>query len=162
MKVLSIRQPWASLIAWNIKDVENRNWKTNYRGPFLIHACASFDDHYSKMREYNNCDCPSDMFTTSQWSALNNNQRRMILHGDLPQSAIIGLTNLIYIGYFWPGQSWAEKDSKFHWHVDNSIEFKTTIINVKGNLSLWNYDVSFDNLQQMSHVSNIKTHDFDD
>lgn len=43
MKALSIRQPWASLIAMGIKDVENRTWKTNYRGEFLIHASKTFD-----------------------------------------------------------------------------------------------------------------------
>jgi hypothetical protein len=35
---LSIRQPWASLILIPLKDVENRDWWTGVRGPFLIHA----------------------------------------------------------------------------------------------------------------------------
>ena len=43
MKVLSIKQPWAYLIANGIKDIENRNWKTKFRGDFLIHASKSFD-----------------------------------------------------------------------------------------------------------------------
>lgn len=38
MKALSIRQPWAWLIAHGYKPVENRTWKTNYRGPILLHA----------------------------------------------------------------------------------------------------------------------------
>lgn len=38
MHALSIRQPWASAIAWGWKDVENRTWPTKYRGPVLIHA----------------------------------------------------------------------------------------------------------------------------
>lgn len=38
MKTLSIRQPWAWLITYGIKNVENRSWNTNYRGPLLIHA----------------------------------------------------------------------------------------------------------------------------
>ena len=38
MKALSIRQPWAWLIVNGFKDVENRDWSTNYRGEFLIHA----------------------------------------------------------------------------------------------------------------------------
>lgn len=35
---LSIRQPWAWLIVNGFKDVENRTWPTNFRGPVLIHA----------------------------------------------------------------------------------------------------------------------------
>lgn len=38
MRVLSILQPWAWLIANGHKDIENRSWTTPYRGPFLIHA----------------------------------------------------------------------------------------------------------------------------
>jgi len=43
MKALSIRQPWASLIIAGIKPIENRTWKSNYRGPLLIHAAMKFD-----------------------------------------------------------------------------------------------------------------------
>jgi len=35
---LSIRQPWAWLILNEEKDIENRSWKTNFRGRVLIHA----------------------------------------------------------------------------------------------------------------------------
>jgi hypothetical protein len=38
MQVLTVRQPWASLIVAGIKDVENRSWHTEYRGKLGIHA----------------------------------------------------------------------------------------------------------------------------
>lgn len=38
MKALSIRQPWAWLILNGGKDIENRAWKTNFRGRVLVHA----------------------------------------------------------------------------------------------------------------------------
>ena len=38
MRALSIRQPWAWLIVNGHKDIENRSWRTKYRGPFLVHA----------------------------------------------------------------------------------------------------------------------------
>jgi hypothetical protein len=38
LKALSIRQPWAWLIANGHKHIENRTWRTSYRGPILIHA----------------------------------------------------------------------------------------------------------------------------
>jgi len=40
---LSIRQPWAWLIVNGYKDVENRVWRTNFRGRFLVHASKKFD-----------------------------------------------------------------------------------------------------------------------
>lgn len=41
MKCLSVKQPWASLIASGQKSVELRTWRTNYRGPLIICASAS-------------------------------------------------------------------------------------------------------------------------
>ncbi len=35
---LSIRQPWAWAIINAGKDIENRDWRTNFRGPVCIHA----------------------------------------------------------------------------------------------------------------------------
>ena len=40
MRAITIRQPWAELIVRGAKDVENRSWRTNHRGPLLIHAGA--------------------------------------------------------------------------------------------------------------------------
>jgi len=37
-KAISIKQPWASAIAFAGKDIENRTWRTRYRGPIAIHA----------------------------------------------------------------------------------------------------------------------------
>ena len=39
MKALSVRQPWASLIASGAKTIEIRSRRTHYRGPVLI--CSS-------------------------------------------------------------------------------------------------------------------------
>jgi hypothetical protein len=38
MKALTVKQPWAHLICTGFKDVENRTWRTNFRGRVLIHA----------------------------------------------------------------------------------------------------------------------------
>jgi hypothetical protein len=38
MKAICIHQPWAHFIVKGFKDIENRSWKTKYRGPILIHA----------------------------------------------------------------------------------------------------------------------------
>lgn len=43
MKAITIRQPWASLIALGEKKIETRSWQTKYRGPILIHAGKSVD-----------------------------------------------------------------------------------------------------------------------
>lgn len=54
MKVLSIKQPWASLIAYGFKAYEFRTWKTKYRGEFLIHASKTIDkENIDKFKHLN-------------------------------------------------------------------------------------------------------------
>ena len=41
MKVLSIKEPYATLIKEKVKKIETRSWKTSYRGELYIHASVS-------------------------------------------------------------------------------------------------------------------------
>src|SRR5574344_1728128 len=52
MKVLSIKQPWASLILAGYKIYEFRTWKTKYRGEIYIHASKSVEK--SAMKHFKN------------------------------------------------------------------------------------------------------------
>jgi len=38
MKALSLLQPWAHLVIYGGKDIENRTWRTTFRGRVAIHA----------------------------------------------------------------------------------------------------------------------------
>ena len=54
MKAISIKQPWASLIAHGIKDIENRTWKCpqKYIGQrALIHASKGKGDGWVLNKE---------------------------------------------------------------------------------------------------------------
>lgn len=39
MKAISLKQPWANLVAEGKKTIETRKWKTSYRGELII--CSS-------------------------------------------------------------------------------------------------------------------------
>lgn len=43
MKAITLKQPWATLIAEGLKEYEFRSWKINYRGEILIHAGKTVD-----------------------------------------------------------------------------------------------------------------------
>jgi hypothetical protein len=38
-----VRQPYAWLIVAGFKTIENRTWRTNYRGPLQIHASQTLE-----------------------------------------------------------------------------------------------------------------------
>ena len=54
MKVLSIKQPYAELIALGKKTIELRNWNTDFRGEFLIHASKNPDESAMKRFGFSN------------------------------------------------------------------------------------------------------------
>lgn len=129
MKALSIIQPWASLIAVGIKDIENRTWRTNYRGEFLIHASAKR--------------------LPAGWTALTSEQyaaatRLVNPYGkendvkQLPVSAIIGKARLVDCVLNHPSV-WAEK-GVWNWALADVQLFSTPILNVNGRLGFWEFD----------------------
>ena len=53
MKVLTIKQPWATLIMQGDKRFEFRSWQTKYRGELLIHAGKGIDkDAMIRLKKY--------------------------------------------------------------------------------------------------------------
>lgn len=59
MKVITLKQPWATLVAEGIKKYEFRSWKTNYRGKILIHAGCGIDKDGMKMVQELNLEYPA-------------------------------------------------------------------------------------------------------
>ena len=59
MKVITLKQPWATLVAEGIKKYEFRSWKYNYRGDILIHAGAGIDFDAMKQVEDLNLKFPA-------------------------------------------------------------------------------------------------------
>lgn len=58
MKVITLKQPWATLVAEGLKKYEFRSWKIGYRGEILIHAGKGVDSQYMKKFEHLNLTYP--------------------------------------------------------------------------------------------------------
>ncbi len=125
MKTLSIKQPWASLIAHGIKDIENRTWKTNFRGRILIHATA------------NPAAEPYMIFSDEQIDVIENNMFE-IIGSYYDNSMIIGSVEIVDCVQNDPSV-WAEQ-GVWNWKLANPILFEKPIEGVKGKLMLWNYE----------------------
>ena len=149
-KVLSVKQPWAYLICSGIKDIENRTWKCpqKYIGErVLIHAGAQWDGRHRNM---------AHLFTIKQWGALSPSMQVVMAHGNLPTSAIIGSVRFVDCVVNHPSV-WAEKSNGVmvghtfvyksnekpirNWVLSNPILFDKPILNVKGKLGFWDYDL---------------------
>jgi hypothetical protein len=135
MKVLSLLQPWATLVVISAKKIETRKWQTKHRGELLIHASGG------KAGELL---CQEEPFT-----------RYIDSFKELPFGAIIGKVTLEDIkpisqiaipestlntltleerafGDYSPG--------RFAWLLSDPVRF-TKPLPVKGSLSLWEFDL---------------------
>ena len=82
MKVLTIKQPFATLISEGLKEYEFRTWKTNYRGEILIHAGKGIDKKAMEKYKYLNLDYPSSCIiakvTITDCIKIDNNMREFL------------------------------------------------------------------------------------
>jgi hypothetical protein len=125
LNTLSVQQPYALLEVLGIKDIENRTWKTDYRGRIYIHACA-----WKSGR-------PTYQLTEEQKSIASNYPivKSLLDEKELMYSAIIGHVDLVDIVED-SSSVWALKNH-YHWILANPVMFERTVVNVKGQLNFW-------------------------
>lgn len=127
MKVLTIKQPWATLIIQGDKRFGFRSWKTKYRGDLLIYAGKGIDKEAMKrLAKY--------------------------LPEELPYEKIIGKVKLVDCIKMFPEfkelllkensdiytKSYFKKS--YGWQFSNVEVFENSI-DAKGQLGLWEYDL---------------------
>ena len=160
MKVLSIMQPWASLIVMGAKQIETRSWLTTYRGPLLIHANAS-PRHAKQV-----CNFPMYKKFFRHWT-------------DLPYGCIIGqvtLTNseptedirellrknvnVLFNNYIAdPAMELALgnfAEGRYGWIFSDAQQFQNRI-ETKGQIRIWDFEMPL-NVAHLSQQATIGNH----
>ena len=125
MKVISIREPFATLIKDGVKTIETRSWKTNYRGKIYIHSCIAKDKIRDSIKPF--------------------------IKSELKYGYILCSANLVDCIYM--DEAFIEKEKKenynnflcgryevgrYAWVLEN-IEILSNPIPAKGQLGIWNY-----------------------
>lgn len=153
MKVISLLQPWATLVIIGAKKIETRSWNTKFRGPILIHASKKKDPDGYSLWHSKHC-----------WDRFTNNKH----FAELPFGSIVGKADIIeststefyrnakeagiaicnesgstkkLIEEDWE-QEFAFGDfsgNRFGWLLKNPVEFINPF-KAKGNLGLWNHN----------------------
>lgn len=125
MKVITLKQPWATLVAEGIKKYEFRTWKTNYRGKVLIHAGAGIEKkELDKFKEL-------DLEYPSKRILAEAEIEECLELDDKLNNKIIRENNLAYGSKRRTGYAWKLKNIK-KINVDKEIN---------GQLGLWNIDL---------------------
>ena len=124
MKVLTLKQPWATLVAEGLKKYEFRSWKTKYRGKILIHAGSGIDK--KELDKYQNLGYE---FPKSKIIACVDLIDCLELDENLNKQ-IIAENNVAYGNKIRTGYAWKLENAK---KINCSKE-------IKGQLGLWNID----------------------
>ena len=133
MKVLSLTEPYATLIKEGMKKVETRSWKTSYRGELYIHASSTKIPKTSKE---------------------NAELMNLVTENNLNYGYIICKCNLVdclkmtqeYVENI-KKNNYQEyvcgeyKEGRYAWILEN-IEMLDNPIKAKGHLSIWNYEIN--------------------
>ena len=129
MKVLTIKEPWATLIIEGYKKYEFRSWKTNYRGKILIHAGLTLEkDMVERFKKYN----------------LNYKCGRIIGEAEIVDCIKVDekfnekfrkINPLVYAR--------SNHVDSYAWKLENVKKYNKSIP-CKGKLGLWNYECDID------------------
>ena len=129
MKVLSLTEPYATLIKEGKKKIETRSWKTNYRGTIYIHASKTkiskidLEDKElmnlveNKQMNFGNIICKCDLIDCK------------LMTKELIDDIKKNHQEYICGEY---------KEGRYAWLLDN-VEILKKPISVKGHLGLWEY-----------------------
>lgn len=131
LKVLTLRQPWATLVSEGIKRYEFRSWETKYRGKVLIHAGAGIDKE--DMKKYKNVNLE---FPSKKILAVVEIEDCLELDEEL-NNKIISENNIAYGNKVRTGYAWKLNNIK-------KINYDKE---VNGQLGLWNIDINEENIK---------------
>lgn len=128
-KVISLWQPWASLVVEGVKTIETRGWSTKHRGPLLIHAAKRAGD------------CPFLADFAPE-----------IASRELTRGAIIGMCEIEDVirteelsRNVWPDQNWCSdfRPGRFAWLLKNPMLFKKPLF-IKGRQNFFSVEINLE------------------
>lgn len=139
-RVISLWQPWASLLAGGVKTIETRSWQTPYRGLLFIHAAKFKNDFTLAM---------ASKFERRLATMYASSHPGRPIHLDLPRGAIVGAVILAGCNtsedLIERGLSELELDlgdyspDRFGWSCVEPVLFNAPVP-TRGQQSLWQLD----------------------
>ena len=128
MKVITIKQPFATLIAEGLKEYEFRTWRTKFRGDILIHAGKGIDKKAMERYKHLNLEYPSGKIIAKATIT------DCVYVDDELKEKLQQKNPLVYYGILQKDSDWEGYGFKLE-----NIE-KIEPIEINGKLSLWDYD----------------------
>jgi hypothetical protein len=135
MKCLTIRQPWATLIALGEKQLETRSWRTSYRGELAIHAGMTVDKAACRLEPYRSVlaqhGLTADNLPTGMIIAVSRLDACCEVTPELAQQGWPGGNEYVFGDY---------AEGRFAWKLEQVVPLVHPVP-AKGRLGFWEYPV---------------------
>ena len=119
---LTVLQPWAWAIAEGVKTIENRLWRTNYRGPIYIHAGRKL--------------LPAQLYACGATLKASGSIRELPEFESLPRGVLIAVVDIVDCGRF-DDDPWAIRATgMWHFRLAN-VRLLPEPIPKRGQQGLW-------------------------
>lgn len=128
MKVITVKQPWTTLIAEGLKEYEFRTWKTKYRGDILIHAGKGVDKKAMDRYKHLNLEYPSGCIIAKATI------KDCVLMDEEMKQLLKSKNDLIYYNIV------RQSDDVINYGFKLENVEKIDPIFINGKLSLWDYN----------------------
>lgn len=132
MKVITVKQPFATLIAEGLKEYEFRTWRTKYRGDILIHAGKGIDKKAMERYKHLNLEYPLGKIIAKATIT------DCVYVDDVLKEKLQQKDPLVYYGILQKDSNW----DGYGFKLENIK--KVPPVEVNGKLSLWDYDYKDD------------------
>lgn len=140
MKALTIKQPWASLIALGEKKFETRGWKTDHKGPIAIHAGKTINkeayEDFAPILKKHGLTSADNLITGKIIAIANLVECHKVISEDQVDDIAITTGPQISGLEYWLGDFSA---NRYAWEL-NAVKHLPKPIPAKGQLSLWEWE----------------------
>lgn len=139
MKVISLLQPWATLVVLGKKKIETRSFNTKHRGPILIHASKKMTTKQMRL-------CNETFFSAALEQEEEMHLGKIIGKVDIICTAVLsGMYDGKGIYFNEHGAPFSKQEiafgdytaGRYGWLLANAVKF-THQLEVDGTLGLWN------------------------
>ena len=138
MKVLSIKEPHASLLLTPYKTIETRSWATSYRGEIYLHASQSMPSYAKEKAMWDRVLKLYDKHVETTGENARLHCGLIYAKAELVDCILMTPENIaalpqdeIDAGYYAPG--------RYMWVLKNVVPLPEPIP-AKGHLGIWNYE----------------------
>lgn len=149
MKVISLMQPWATLVVIGAKKIETRSWNTKHRGEILIHASKKMTRAQRVLADsvpFIDAFDHEDVDELHLGCIIGKVEIVETVPSEILNERLNEKANIFNSGFLFPNKPQMElafgdySPGRYGWLLSNAVYFDSHHYQVNGSRGLWDFD----------------------